>query len=80
MKPKILCLFFLLLTSFKPTSTQKRRPVVSTDGALRNVIDFIFYFPLIFKGYSHFPNNIAPTGATGPTGPTGATGATGAVY
>lgn len=29
---------------------------------------------MIFKGYSHFPNNIAPTGATGPTGPTGATG------
>ena len=27
--------------------------------------------------YSHFPFNIAPTGATGPTGPTGATGATG---
>ena len=24
------------------TSTQKRRPVVSTDGVLRNVIDFIF--------------------------------------
>ena len=23
---------------------------------------------MIFKGYSHFPNNIAPTGPTGPTG------------
>lgn len=42
---------------------------------------------MIFKGYSHFPFNIAPTGATGatgntgpegPAGPTGATGATGA--
>lgn len=36
---------------------------------------------MIFKGYSHFPNIIAPTGATGPsgaTGPTGPTGATGA--
>ena len=32
---------------------------------------------MIFKGYSHFPNIIAPTGATGPTGPSGATGATG---
>ena len=39
---KILCLLFSIFTSFKPTSTQKRRPVVSTDGVLRNVIDFIF--------------------------------------
>lgn len=35
---------------------------------------------MIFKGYSHFPFNIAPTGPTGATGaagPAGATGATG---
>ena len=32
---------------------------------------------MIFKGYSHFPFNIAPTGATGATGATGPTGATG---
>ena len=29
---------------------------------------------MIFKGYSHFPFNIAPTGATGPTGSTGPAG------
>ena len=39
---------------------------------------------MIFKGYSHFPFNIAPTGTTGPqglagvTGPMGLTGPTGA--
>ena len=37
---------------------------------------------MIFKGYSHFPNNIAPTGPAGlnipgATGPTGATGPAG---
>lgn len=32
---------------------------------------------MIFKGYSHFPFNIAPTGPTGATGPAGATGPTG---
>ena len=32
---------------------------------------------MIFKGYSHFPFNIAPTGATGPQGPQGITGTTG---
>lgn len=32
---------------------------------------------MIFKGYSHFPFNIAPTGPTGANGPTGATGASG---
>ena len=35
-----MCLLFSIFTSFKPTSTQKRRPVVPTDGVLRNVIDF----------------------------------------
>lgn len=32
---------------------------------------------MIFKGYSHFPFNIAPTGAIGPAGAVGATGAIG---
>lgn len=32
---------------------------------------------MIFKGYSHFPFNIAPTGGTGPQGPKGDTGDTG---
>ena len=32
---------------------------------------------MIFKGYSHFPNNIAPTGATGPQGPQGEQGPAG---
>ena len=29
---------------------------------------------MIFKGYSHFPNNIAPTGPTGPAGTAGTAG------
>ena len=41
---------------------------------MRNVIDIIFAFSLISKGYSRFPNMIAPTGPTGPTGPSGETG------
>ena len=34
---------------------------------------------MIFKGYSHFPFNIAPTGPTGPQGPVGADGPQGPV-
>lgn len=35
---------------------------------MKPISTLFFYFPLIFKGYSHFPNNIAPTGPTGPAG------------
>lgn len=35
---------------------------------------------MIFKGYSHFPNNIAPTGPTGPAGPAGSPPPLNALY